>query len=101
MHIHWLQLVLNNGTHLELAKEQQEILRIRNYINKKLVLGLRPEHLHDASIDPLNSSFNQIETPVEVMKLMGAEIYLHISIGEQPSVARVSSQSEVRMGDMV
>lgn len=96
-----LQLVLNDGTGLGLSKEQQEILRTRNYVNKKLVLGLRPEHIHDADIDPLNSNFNQIETTVEVMELMGAEIYLHLSIGGHPSVARVNSQSEIKMGDKV
>lgn len=96
-----LQLVLDDGTQLQLDRDQQEMLRSKDYVNKKLVLGLRPEHLHDASVDALGSSFNQIETTVEVMELMGAEIYLHLSIAGHPSVARVSSQSEVRMGDKV
>lgn len=96
-----LQLVLKDETRLELDKNQQELLRSKGYVNKEIVLGLRPEHLHDANVDALSSSFNDIETTVEVMELMGAEIYLHLPIGGQQSVARVSSQSEVRMGDRV
>lgn len=96
-----VELVLNDGTHLKLENEKQEVLKSKGYIGKKLILGLRPEHLHEANVDALSSNFNEIETTVEVTELMGAEIYLHLVIGGQPSIARVSSQSEVKMGDMV
>ncbi len=96
-----LTLVLNDGTKLNLTKEQQEVLKSKNYTGKKLVIGIRPEYLHDSSVDALNSSYNEIQTDVDVTELMGAEIYLHISIGGHPSIARVSSQSEVKMGDKV
>lgn len=96
-----IYLALSDETKLKLSKEQQEILKAKNYSGKKIVLGLRPEHLHDSSVDTLSSSFNEIETAVDVTELMGAEIYLHLTIGRTQSVARVSSQSEVKRGDRV
>jgi multiple sugar transport system ATP-binding protein len=96
-----MQLILADKTKLTLSKEHQEVLKSRGYAGKKIVLGIRPEHLHDASVDALNSNYNEIETTVDVTELMGAEIYLHLTIGKTQSVARVNSQSEVRMGDLV
>ena len=42
-----------------------------------------------------------IEVDVDVTELMGAEIYLYLSVGEQNMTARVSSRSQARAGDKV
>jgi multiple sugar transport system ATP-binding protein len=42
-----------------------------------------------------------IETDVEVTELMGAEIYLYLVSEEQNMIARVSSRSKARAGDII
>jgi multiple sugar transport system ATP-binding protein len=94
-------LILENEKKLNLSEEQQMILKNKNYIGKKIALGIRPEHLHDSNVDPLNSSFNELKTTVDVTELMGAELYVHTQIASTPIVARVSGQSEVRSFDEI
>lgn len=94
-------LVLKDGRKLDLSDEQQKVLKNNGYTGKRVVLGIRPEHLHDASIDSLNSSYNEIEAAVEVTELMGAEIYVHTAIASTPIVARVSGQSQVKINEPI
>ena len=42
-----------------------------------------------------------VETDVEVTELMGAEIYLYLVSEEQNMIARVSSRSKARAGDVI
>lgn len=96
-----LYLVLDDGLKLTLSEQQQKLLKERNYRNKKIVMGIRPEHLHDATLEPLSKGYNEVKTTVEVMEMMGAEIYLHVKIAGIPAVARVSSKAEVKINQQV
>lgn len=96
-----LVLLMKNGTKLNMSDKHQRALREGKYINKTIVLGIRPEHLHDASIDALSSNFNSIKTKVEVTELMGAEIYLHVKIDTAAAIARVNSKTETKLFDDV
>lgn len=96
-----VQLELKDGARLDLTEEAQKLLKLKDYIGKAVIMGIRPEHLHDTSIDPLHSNYNEIETLVEVTELMGAELYIHSNIASTPITARVSGQSNVRTGDTV
>jgi len=44
---------------------------------------------------------NQLDSYVDLTELMGAEIHLHLVIGETNLVARVSSRSASRAGDTI
>ena len=78
---------------------------LKEYIGQEVILGIRPECLHD---DPAHVSAmpdSVIETTVEVTELMGAEIYLYVSTdGIDPQtpqnlIARVSPRAVARTGD--
>ncbi|MDF2672595.1 MAG: sugar transporter ATP-binding protein [Clostridiales bacterium] len=96
-----LKLVLRDGTKLGLSEKHQIALKKNNYIDKTIIMGLRPEHFHDTSIDSLKNNYNEIKSKIDITELQGAEIYLHLEIDGTPVVARVSSQSDVKMGDEV
>ena len=74
---------------------------IDEYIGKEVIAGLRPECLHDEPMYLSSLADSVIETDVEVTELMGAEIYLYITVGEQKMIARVSSRSQARAGDKI
>jgi multiple sugar transport system ATP-binding protein len=63
--------------------------RLARYNGQKVILGIRPEDLHEAaSADAGQLSF---ETMVEVVEPLGSEILLDVRLGEQLLVARADS----------
>ena len=74
---------------------------LQEYIGQEVVVGIRPESIHDqpAQIAALEDS--TIDTFVEVTELMGAEIYLYLLVGETKLTARVSARSTSRAGDTI
>jgi multiple sugar transport system ATP-binding protein len=73
---------------------RSKLLREKGYVGKEVVIGVRPEDIHD---EPLfleaspNSTFNAI---VDVAENMGAEMYLYLSgIGNDTVVARINART--------
>ena len=89
------------GHSLKLPAEKGNDPKLQDYIGKEIVAGIRPECIHDEPIYLSSMSENVIEVDVDVTELMGAEIYLYLSIGEQSATARVSSRSQARAGDKI
>ena len=89
------------GTQIKLPAEKANNPALKEYIGKEIVLGLRPECIHDEPMYLSNFADSVIETYVEVTELMGAEIYLYLVVEEQNLIARVSSRSQSRAGDTI
>ncbi len=91
---------------LKLPPEKANNPALKDYIGKEVILGVRPECLHDEPryLEAMPDSI--IEANVDVTELMGAEIYLYLTTSgaddeEQQLIARVSPRSEARAGDKV
>ena len=101
---------------VKLPAEKANKEELKDYIGKEVILGVRPECLHDDKdyIDAHKEAV--IKTKVEVTELMGAEIYLYlvtsgmedeetnVKLGptfSQQLTARVSPRSAARAGDEV
>ena len=70
------------------------------YINKEVVVGVRPELLHDEPVYLSKFADSTINAHVEFTELMGAEIYLYLRLGEEiTAISRVSSRSQAKSGD--
>jgi len=71
------------------------------YIDKEIVLGIRPEDAQDS----LNLSSplpeHTIEVNVEVSEPMGAETYLYLNSGEHSFIARVRASDRFDVGQKV
>jgi multiple sugar transport system ATP-binding protein len=63
--------------------------RAAGYVDKPLVLGIRPEDLGDPKSDPGSDSVPSIEATLEVIEPMGAETFLHLFSGATSFIARV------------
>ncbi|MBQ8140243.1 MAG: sn-glycerol-3-phosphate ABC transporter ATP-binding protein UgpC [Clostridia bacterium] len=89
------------GISLKLPKDKANAPELAEFIGKEVVAGLRPECISD-SADIDESAENSFEVNVDVTELMGAEIYLYLSVGEETNlIARVSSRSRTRAGDKI
>ena len=65
---------------------------------EKGVLGLRPEDIDDADLHPEYAAECCLEATIDVVEMMGNEVFLNGSIGEQELVARVESETSARDG---
>jgi multiple sugar transport system ATP-binding protein len=86
---------------IKLPAEKANNPALKDYIDQEVVVGLRPECIHDAPAQVEAYPDSQIDAFVEVTELMGAEIYLYLTIGETNLIARVSSRSTSRAGDTI
>ena len=68
------------------------------YVGKEVMFGIRPEHTHDEP-EEIAKAKMLFDAKVDVTELMGAEIYLHVSIAGQPIIARVAPTSTAKVGD--
>ncbi len=76
-------------------------LREQGYIGKNIILGIRPEDIHDEPLFIDSSPETKITVQIEVAELMGAEIILYSKVNEQDFVARVDSRFNVAAGETV
>lgn len=80
---------------------KMKTLREQNYVGKEVILGVRPEDLHD---EPLFIDANQdkkITAFIEVAELMGAETYLYSKLNDHEFIARVDSRSDINGGEEI
>ena len=75
--------------------------RYQEYVNKKVVFGIRPEDVKNPHFLPPNITTEKITAKVEVIELMGNEIYMYLVTGGTSFVARVDPRTTFRPGDEV
>ncbi|MGN0687423.1 MAG: ABC transporter ATP-binding protein [Oscillospiraceae bacterium] len=85
---------------LPAAKADNEALKY--YVDKDVILGIRPENIHDEEMFISNAKNNGIiEATVDVTEMLGAETYLYLTCEGIPLTARVSSRCTARPQDVV
>lgn len=74
---------------------------LREYINKEIIVGIRPEDIHNEDIFIKMSEESTFEAQIDLAELMGSEIYLHFSLQGNMVTARVPSRNAVQKGDKI
>ena len=72
-----------------------------NYVGKEIILGVRPESIHDEEMYLSNASTGVIDAYVEITEMMGAETYLYLVCEGVKLTARVSPRSTAKSGDEI
>lgn len=84
---------------IPIPERKMTSLRKKGYLNKEIIMGIRPENFHDASVFPKTSAVDAaIDAKIEVIELLGAENILHSQIANQPFTARLDTQSDAKQG---
>ena len=71
------------------------------YAGKEVIMGIRPENVHNEEDLIAQHKDGVIEADVEVTELMGAETYLYMNCEGQAINARVSPTNTARPGDKI
>jgi len=76
-------------------------LKLKEYIGKEIIMGIRPEDLYDDANALKEANAMIIEGVVDVIELMGAETYLFMKIADSNVVARVSPKTKAQTGETI
>jgi multiple sugar transport system ATP-binding protein len=91
------RIVVDTGDFV-VAIPANKVAPYRQYIDKDVIFGIRPENIHDADFVPPNIDAERVTVKVDVTELMGNEIFLYLVSGRNTFVARVDPRSKLRIG---
>ncbi len=86
---------------VEIPDGKQKLADFDEYVGKSIVMGIRPENIHDEEMFISSAKSGIIECNVEVTELMGAETYLYLNCVGNNLIARVSPRCTARTGDTI
>ena len=81
--------------------ESKVVPELANYVDKEVIMGIRPESVHDEEMYLSNASTGVIECDVDITEMMGAETYLYLTCEGIPLTARVSPRSTAKAHDRI
>ena len=93
-------LIAKVGEHeLVIPAAKAKALKDGGYVGKTVVLGIRPEDIHDSQMFIEASPSAPMTSVVKVYELLGAEVFLYFDVAGTQVTARVGSGTELRSGD--
>jgi multiple sugar transport system ATP-binding protein len=77
--------------HFAVAIPEPAAAQVQGFAGKPLVLGIRPEDIHDPALNGTGAPAQEITARVEVVEPMGAEVFLYLTTGAHSFIARIDS----------
>jgi multiple sugar transport system ATP-binding protein len=92
-------LYVDNGEiHIKMPKAKNSSLQ--SVVGRDVIMGIRPDDIHNPDFAPTNISGEKVEAKVEVTELMGNEILIYLATTKGSNfVARVDPRSKYTFGD--
>ncbi len=86
---------------IPLPAEKTEGKGLDEYVGKEVIMGIRPEDVHDEPRYLAEFADCKMYANVEVTEMMGAETYLYVNCEGYNFTARVEPTSKARPGDTI
>ena len=88
------------GNYVKVPEAKAKKLVDSGYVDKKVIMGIRPEDIHDEEMFISNYPDAVIEATVRVYELLGAEVFLYFTLDENIEItARVNPRTSARPND--
>ncbi|MFB3895725.1 MAG: ABC transporter ATP-binding protein [bacterium] len=87
-------MYFNEGK-FEVKLPEKMYAALSNYVGKEVTFGVRPEDIADTSYASYAKPENTISAKVEVVEPMGSELYVYLTTGKTPFIARVEPHLKV------
>jgi len=91
-------LLIAGTEHFQIAVTGTKEKLIKPYLGKELIFGIRPEDLTYMEKGEKNRTING---EVDVVEPLGAEIHLHVKVGQNKIIARVPPYHTLKAGETV
>ncbi len=86
---------------IKLPENKAKVLEQFGYIDKEVVMGIRPEHVHDEQFYLDQFSDCQIESTIDVVELLGSESLIYFTLENTGFVSRVKPRHNLYVGDAI
>jgi multiple sugar transport system ATP-binding protein len=86
---------------IRLPEAKAKKLENSDYIGREVVMGIRPESIHDEDTFIQSMPDSIVTANVEVVEMLGSETLLHMYIGDVSVTARVNPRTKTRSGDVI
>jgi multiple sugar transport system ATP-binding protein len=94
------QIVFDEGT-FQVAVAGSAADRLAALGESEIVMGIRPEHIDERAARPDADPARVVKATVDVVEMMGAEVYLYANTGRNGFTARVDTSCRRHVGDSV
>ena len=91
------EMYLDTDT-FRVAVPSQKVAMLLPYLEKGIIFGIRPEHIHVPEYMPSGIVVSSVRARVDVTELMGNEFFLYLLSGNKQFLARVDARTMVRPG---
>jgi len=97
-------LIEDNGTmyadckDFRLAIPESKVAPFRSYLGKEVIMGLRPEHIHDPEYPPPGITAALIEAQIEITELMGNEVNAFFTSKTLNFMGRFDPRTKITIG---
>ena len=88
-------------TKLKITEKMMNILKENHFIEKPIIMGIRPEDLHDEKELFEKYAGAVAKLKVDVSELLGAETNIYALMNGQSLVAKVGARVDLHMGDEI
>ncbi len=89
----------SGGFQVDIPKEKTNTYK--DLVGKQVVFGIRPEDIYNPEFPSPGIKAALVESKVDLLELMGDEIYVYLMAGKKDMVARVDPRSKYQIGDRV
>lgn len=88
------------GDHkIQVPQDKFEIVKSNSFTNKEIILGIRPEDIHDEAVVLETYPDAVLDIVVDVAELLGSETNLYTSVNGSNVCASINARAGVRIGD--
>ena len=86
---------------IKLPEGKTKKIEVTDYVGKEVVLGIRPESVHDEAVYLESMTDSIVEAEIVVVEMLGSETYLYMVIDGVDFTARVNPRTKAKAGDFI
>lgn len=90
-----------NEDNFEVRVPDQMAALLKSYVGQEMIMGLRPEDIHDKVYAAKALTDNTIKATVEVVEHLGAESYVYLTTSKTSFIAKMGSDANVEVNQEV
>ncbi len=94
-------LLLFGSNSIRVPDSKARALIDGNYIDRTVVMGIRPEDIHDEQVFVDSRPDSVIDVTIRLYEMLGAEVFLYFDIDQFNCTARVNPRTTARPGDTI
>jgi multiple sugar transport system ATP-binding protein len=89
----------SEGIQVQASKRHIKLLKEKNYLDKEIILGIRPEDLYDDEKSKVLYKDSIVKFTVDVAELLGSETSVFAKVGNNDVTAMIDARADIQIGD--